>query len=303
MATTRDRPKRRGPATTQPGSEAPLWAEARVRPRRPNRSRDRRRAYLQLFGPALVLLLGALALGAVVLALALSSGETPPATGAAQLVPGNALLYLHISTDPSRPAVGRALALSRRLPGAAGLFAGVMSRVDASLGSAAAPISFETDVRPWLGKEAALAVLDTPGASADSLIVLDVRRPVAARRFLITTGAQPDGAFRGVPLYTRSGGTSLAFVRHYLVLGQAASVRAAVDVADGQRQSLNGARAYRDAGAGEPDDRVLDAYLSAAGVQRLLLPRGGLLGALGQLIFQPALTATTISLSPAAGGA
>ncbi len=48
---------------------------------------------------------------------------------------------------------------------------------------------------------------------------------------------------------------------------------------------------------------MLDAYASAAAVQRLLIPQGGLIGALGDLLYQPALTGATISLSGTAGGA
>ena len=33
------------------------------------------------------------------------SGTEPPATGAARVVPANVLAYVHLSTDPSRPAV------------------------------------------------------------------------------------------------------------------------------------------------------------------------------------------------------
>ena len=50
-------------------------------------------------------------------------------------------------------------------------------------------------------------------------------------------------------------------------------------------------------------DRVLDVYASVAGVRRLLAPQGGVLGALGVLLYQPALTGVTVSLSPATGGA
>jgi hypothetical protein len=47
---------------------------------------------------------------------------------------------------------------------------------------------------------------------------------------------------------------------------------------------------------------VLDAYVSAAGLQRALLPRQGLLGALGALLYQPPFSAATIAVSPTPGG-
>ncbi len=305
MATTTDRPRQKKPAQLEPAAkpptppQGPLWTRGPRGQPEPNRRRDRLLACLWLFGPAVVLLLGALAVIAVVLVLTFGgSGEAPPATGAAQLVPGNALLYLHVSTDPSRPAVRRALVLSRRLTDSPLLFAAVTTRLDALLGgSAAAPIDFSTDVRPWLGNEAALAVLDTPGVSAGTLVVLDVRDREAARRFLARVGAQPDGRFRGVALFTQGGGTTLAFVRHYLVLGQAASVESAIYVSDGRAPSLATSSAYERAASGEPAGRVLDAYASAVGISRALAPRADLLGDLGYLLDQPGPRAAAVSVS------
>ena len=65
-------------------------------------------------------------------------------------------------------------------------------------------------------------------------------------------------------------GTVLAFVRHYLAIGQPASVQAAIDAADGSLQSLASNPAYTRAASTEPADRVLDAYVSADGVSRVL---------------------------------
>jgi hypothetical protein len=235
--------------------------------------------------------------------LSLGPGEPPPATGAAELVPANALLYLHVSTDPSRPAVRRALALSQRLPASPLLFAAITARLGAVLtGSSGTSVSFAAEVRPWLGREAALAVLDTPSSSAGSLVVLDVRNRAAARRFLADVGARPDGVYRRVSLLAQGSGTVLAFLRHYLVLGQPTSVLAAIDVAAGRARSLAADGGYRRAAAGEPADRVLDAYGSVDGIRRALVPRNGLLGDLGALLDEPGLSAATISISPVSRG-
>jgi hypothetical protein len=240
----------------------------------------------------------------VAVALSSGSGEPPPATGAAEVVPADALIYLHFSTDPTRPGVKRALALARRLPGFPLLTAALATRLGAILGgSSGAAVDFGTQVRPWLGKEAAFALLNTPTSTAGSLIVLDVRNRRRASAFLTGAGAAPDGSYHRVALLRQGSGTVLAFVRHYLVFGQDASVRAAIDVAAGRAGSLAGSAAYEHAAAGEPAGRVLDAYASVAGVRRVLAPRGGLLGALGVLLNQPALTAATISVSAVLGGA
>jgi hypothetical protein len=80
-------------------------------------------------------------------------------------------------------------------------------------------------------------------------------------------------------------------------------VQAALEVATGHAGSLAGDSAYRQAAAGEPDGRVLDAYASAVGVRRLLIDQGGLAGALGVLLYSPALSGVSLSLSAARPGA
>lgn len=244
--------------------------------------------------------MGALVILAIAIALIVAVGggtsEPPPATGAAGVVPADALAYVHLSTDPSRPAVGRALRLALRLPSYPLALAAVESRVGAIAGGSP-NVDFVRDVQPWLGREAALALLNTPSSTAGSLVVLDVRERRAAQQFLDRAGALAAGSYRGAQLLRYSTGTELSFVKHYLVLGQDASVRAAIDVASGASSSLQGNPAYRRAAAGEPADRVLDAYASVAGVRRLLAPQGGIVGALGVLLYQPALTGTAISLS------
>ncbi len=244
-------------------------------------------------------LLGACAaiVAAVALALVLTSGETPPATGAAQVVPGDALLYVHLSTDPGRSAVKRAVSLARRFPDYPLLVSAVQSRLGAALNGPG------DQVRSWLGNEAAFALLNTPTSTAGSLIVLDVARPRLARQFVLQAGAVGDGSYLGTPLLRNPAGTELAFIRHYLVLGQAASVRGAIDVTRGRVPSLAGAPTYEHATSDSPSDRVLDAYASVSGIRRVLGSRNGVLGTLGVLLDQPALTGVAVSLSATAPGA
>ncbi len=224
------------------------------------------------------------------LVLGVGSGTIPPATGPARLVPGDALLYVHLSTDRGRPAVRQALAFARRLPNWPLLSAALTRRSGAPLTAS------------WLGREAAFALLDTSGSTAGSLIVLDVRNRAGAEASLAGAGAVPDGSYDRAALLRARSGTVLAFARHYLLLGQDASVRAGLDVATGRTPSLAGNSAYQQASAGEPADRVLDAYASVSGVRRVLAPRGGLLGALGVLLDQPALSGVTVSASAVTGG-
>ncbi len=247
----------------------------------------------------------ALVLGLIVLfalLLVRESGPPPPATGAAALVPSDALAYVNVSLDRERPAVRRAVDVAERFPAFPLAARAVQARLGAILAGGHS-VDFSGQIGPWLGNEASLALLNTATATAGSLIILDVRDPTRARAFLRTQGALGHGSYRGTPLVVYATGSELAFVSHYLILGQDTSVRAAIDVNAGATRSLAGSAVYQRAAARESSGRVLDAYASLAGVRRVLTARGGVLGALGALLDQPALQGVAISLSPAAGGA
>ncbi|HTX45239.1 MAG TPA: DUF3352 domain-containing protein [Solirubrobacteraceae bacterium] len=226
-----------------------------------------------------------------------SSAGQAPANGAAAVVPADALLYVHLSTDASRPATRRALALVEKFPG----FPLLAARLGSALTGSGA-ISLATGIRPWLGQEAALALLDNGTSAAAPLIVLGVADHARAEAFLARIGARPAGSYDGASLYARRG-AMFAFASHYLVLGAPASVRAALDAATGHAASLGGDGTYKSAVANEPADRVLDVYASAVGVRRLLVDQGGLTGALGVLLYSPALNGVTMSLSADPPGA
>jgi hypothetical protein len=252
----------------------------------------------------------ALVAGAVVLVCAIAaglmalagSGEVPPATGAAQVVPADALAYVHLSTDSSRSAVTQAEQLGRRFPDYPLLAGSVLNRLDALIGGSGS-VDFATEIRPWLGKEAAFALLGTSSGSTAPLLVLGVAQPARAQRFLTKSGASSAGAYDGIRLERYASGTELAFVRHYLVAGPAGAVQAAIGAGRSRARSLASQVAYQRAALGEPADRVLDAYLPATGLRRLLAGHGGALAALGVLFGQPALTGTAISLSATSSGA
>jgi hypothetical protein len=86
-------------------------------------------------------------------ALLATRGADPPATRIDALVPADALLYVHVSTDPEREQDRRLLARARRFPA----FARALRAYD--------------DARPWLGDEAAYVL--TPSGSAGVFAVRD----------------------------------------------------------------------------------------------------------------------------------
>jgi hypothetical protein len=256
-------------------------------------TRNRRRA-LAVAGVAVVVLLIL-----VVRACGGGSGDSPPASGAAKVVPADALLYLHLSTDPQRGAVKRALGLGGRFPGYPRLRDGVLRR----LSTAASGVSYQRDVRPWLGDEAALALLNTPGQTAGSLVVLAVSNRNKAEGFLQRVAGAPGRQnYRGTDI-SNYGNAAAAFVGKYLVIGQLPGLRLAIDAGAGRGPALAKSQVYRKASGTLSDGRVADLYASPDGVSRLLASQGGVIGAAGALIDHPALQGVAISLAPKKDGA
>jgi hypothetical protein len=245
--------------------------------------------------------LGLLALVVLAVAAVLLVGRgdgkgEAPAAGAAKLVPADALVYVHVSTDTGRPAVQRAQKLTAKFPSYARLRDSIIRRLSVS--------GQGGDVSGWLGDEASIALLPGSGGTAGSLVVVRVRDEKAARDYLAAgRGSEaPTSSYRGVEL-ARYGNVVAAFTKGFLVLGQQDSVKAGIDLAQGRGSPLAGAADYRRSLEGLPADRVLDAYATGDGVTRLLSPAGGVLGIAGLLLSRPGLKATGLALTAEKPGA
>src|SRR3954447_11245623 len=222
---------------------------------------------------------GALVLLVVVAAVALAGGggsgaNTPPASGAAQLVPANALVYVHLSTDRGRSATEDAAKVADRFSSWPALRDGIVSRLQAPGCDVAAKALKTAD-------EAALAIFDTGGGSrANSLVLVD-------------TGKEHPGAKQ-----QGCGSLTSTYVGKFLAIGQPESLLLADKLAHGKGgTSLADAAGPESQFAKLPDDRVADGWLSADGIRRLLAPQGGLLGAAGVLFDQAALKGAAFGLS------
>lgn len=205
-------------------------------------------------------------------------GDEPPADDAARLVPASALVYVHLSTDTGRSGTKAARDRARTFPGYARLRASLIRRLSAP--NCPLPAKALDG-----GREAALALVDTGGGQAGSLVLLD------------TGNAEKEDERTCGTLQTLK-------VGRFLVIGQPQSVALARRLADGKGGArLADAKDYRRTLSQLPAGRVADAWVSQAGVRRLLEPQGGLLGVAGTLLDQPGLTATAAALTAADGGA
>jgi hypothetical protein len=186
------------------------------------------------------------ALAALVIAGCGGNSTPVAADGAARLVPDNALLYVDAALNGS----------SNGLPEAGKIVSEAETRLAAITGG-----SFAADVKPWLGSEAAVALVPY-GESAVTLILLAVRDKAAAARFVAATHTAAAQVIDG-----------------YVVIGDAVAVRAAAKVAAGRRKSL-----ATDRGFDQRSGRILYGYVDPAGVAGVLGGHTGVLGMLASVI-------------------
>ena len=197
-----------------------------------------------------------------------------PASDAARLVPSDALVYVHLSTDPDRAQTRDAAKVAASFPSWASLRDGIVSRLQAP-GCDVATKALKT------ADEAALAIFDTGTTTqANSLVLVD-------------TGKEHPGAEQRA-----CGSLSSTYVGTFLAIGQPESLNAAATLqkAGGKGSLAEAPGPKREMGA-LPEDRVADGWLSADGLRRLLAPQGGLLGAAGVLFDQPTLVGAAFGIA------
>jgi hypothetical protein len=203
----------------------------------------------------------------------------PPSDDAIHLVPDDALGYLHVNLDPDSEQYEKAREVAERIPTIADQ---VTSRLLARVpGPGGQPPDFASDIGPWFGGQAALAIVPAGGRAAEEVQLLQVKDDDAAKEFAgsIATGTPQTTDYRDVPVSVDRRGLATALVGGFLAIGRESGVRDVIDAQSGASGTGSladepAARAARDA---LPDDRLGDAYLSPDGIDRLVgNPRGPL---------------------------
>ncbi len=226
----------------------------------------------------------------------------PPPDDAASLVPADALAYVHVDTDASSDQYRQATAILARLPVLSSQIGGRLLAQVPAVGRSAP--SFTEDVRPWLGDEAALALLPAAGAPQE-VELLGVGNQALAERYqrqLAGPGSETI-PYRGVHLVRGRRGVASAIVAGFLVIGTTAGTEAAIDVATGAQGATplsdSPAAAIRDE---LPAQRVADAYLSSAGAAAVAGRPTGLLAPLAPFFAPRSTNGVAIGLTAASDG-
>ena len=234
-----------------------------------------------------------LLVGAALLAAKLVGGEEPPATGAAKLAPKDTLVYAHVSTDPDRDAVQRASDLLGKFDAYSGFRDTTLQRL-VGTSEKVEP----KDLEPWIGDEAALALVDAGQATAGSLVIVKVTDVGKARKFLARNPRRSAIRRYKGDRVDEFGAVNVAFADGYMLIGQPATVNGALDRSNGRGEPLTKDPTYRQAIAKLPEGRAGDAFITAAGLRRLLVPQGDVIGTLSVLFDRRGLQGVALQAEP-----
>jgi len=196
----------------------------------------------------------------------------------ADLVPAQVTAYVSVYLQPSTAQQTKLAALIGRLPGFEDP-ASLDTKIDQVVHNALSDsgLTYETDIRPWIGGQLAVGAWQTPGAatgdpaSASTLLLAEVKDRAAAQsaidRLVQRSGTTAKHeTYQGVDLVL-SDTAGYAFLGDMLVVGEPKSaLQAAVDVNRGVTDSLARSASFRAAMAKLPSDRLAAAYVDVAGL-------------------------------------
>jgi hypothetical protein len=194
-----------------------------------------------------------------------------PDDDAQAIVPADALGYVHVTLDPDGEQFKNAGATLAGLPSLTRQFVGrVLAQVP---GPGGEPADFQQDIAPWLGGQAAVAIVPQ-GGGAEQVQLLEEGDTGAAAEFALSIAAgEPRTAdYRGIELSTDARGLTTASVGGFLVIGTEAGVQRVVDVdtgAEGVRPLSDDAVAA-DLQDELPPERFAEAYVSEDGIESLI---------------------------------
>jgi hypothetical protein len=200
----------------------------------------------------------------------------PPADDAAEIIPGDALAYVHANIDPETDQYETAAEIGARLPSLSGQ---LLRFVPSPSG---VPVDFAERVRPWLGGEVALAIVPGEGGRPEQVLLFEADDTTGAETFAEQTASGPlsESDHEGVAVSTDQRGRASAVTGGFLLIGEKTAVERTIDVERGEGRALADSPLSSDVLDELPDDSVAQAAVSEAGVGELLTGNRAPLGSL-----------------------
>jgi hypothetical protein len=224
-------------------------------------------------------LLALLALPSIGLAAAACGGSSGAAGAAgtdgaaAQAVPASAVAFVDANIDTSSSQFKQLETLGQRFPG----WNGMIASLQQSLSDRSSGVSFEQDIKPWLGGEAGFALVGLgaaksgSGTSAEYVAYLASTDDAKLEAALAKAGkTQKTGTYKGYDLFKNTSGDVAAVGKGaLLVASDTATLEQAIDAREGSADSLADETAYKDTLAKLPKDNVAVGFVNGSSLAQL----------------------------------
>jgi hypothetical protein len=220
-----------------------------------------------------------------------------PADDADALVPADALGYVHLTIDPATDQFSDAQDTLDPLPE---LTRQIVDRLLAQVpGPGGQAADFERDIAPWLGSQAAVAIVPV-GGGAEQVQLLEAGDAEGAGEFAaaLAAGEPRVSEYQGVEVATDDRGLATASVGGFLAIGTDAGVRRVIDVQSGDEDArpLSEDPVATELRDDLPAERFADAYVSVDGIETLIASESGALASLEPFVDAAASDGAAASL-------
>jgi hypothetical protein len=199
-------------------------------------------------------------------ALSACGGGDQQSSDPAELVPADVPVYLRADLRPEGEVRSATEDLVATISGKPDGPRAVRDLIDqaveaANASSSGEDISFEKDVDPWLGRNAAAFFTDIAGDSPSGAALFETSDEAATRDFIDKTKEQGDRerSYEGAD-YLLDEDTAAGVVDGFLVVGDETAFKGVVDVSGGD-DALAGVGEFSDAIDEAPGDSLADAYV------------------------------------------
>ena len=220
----------------------------------------------------LLLTLSVLSITALAAAGCGKDGEA--ASGASELVPAGSVMYGEATLKPEGDQKEAIDAILAKFPGGGQAGDKLKGLIEKGLRESDVPVSFEEDIEPWLGDEAAFFIssIGPTGEdpqSAAGLIATDDEDKARAALEKSAEGKLTKTSYKDVELLSDETKQVAAVFDGFVVLGTEAGVKAAIDTSKGGKK-LSENESYSNALDDAADDRLGFFYMNSPELLRSL---------------------------------
>jgi hypothetical protein len=223
----------------------------------------------------LILILAVMSIAAPVAIGCGSEGEA--ASGAAELVPAGSVIYGEATLKPEGDQKEAIDAILAKFPGGGQAGDKLKDLIEKGLRESDAPISFQDDIEPWLGDEAAFFVssIGMSGApqSTAGLIATEDEDKARAALEKSAEGKVTKKSYKDVEYLTDESDEAGAVFDGFVVLGSEAGVKAVIDTSKGG-EPLSDDENYGNALDDAADDRLGLFYINSPELLRAVRESG-----------------------------